>query len=46
VKNFAKRFTTELILVALDLNKQTRMEMDISDHVTGGVLFIECIDRR
>jgi len=41
-----KKFTIELILVALDLNKQMRIEMDISNYVTRGVLFIECIDGR
>jgi len=30
------------ILVAPDLDK--RMEVDVSDHVTGGVLSMECID--
>jgi len=41
-----KKFTIELILVALDLNKQMRIEMDISNYMTRGVLFIECIDGR
>jgi len=41
-----KRFTMELILVAPDLDKKMRMEMDVSDYVTEEVLFMECKDRR
>jgi len=41
-----KRFITEPILVALDLNKKMRMEIDILDYATEGVLSIECKDRR
>ena len=41
-----KRFTTELILVALDLDKKMRMEVDVLDYVTRGVLLIECTDGR
>ena len=33
-----KRFTQELVLVALDLDKKMRIEVDASDYVTGGML--------
>ena len=39
-----KRFTTKPILVALDLDKRIRMEMDVLDYITGGVLSMECED--
>ena len=32
------------MLVALDLDKKMRMEVDALDYTTGGVLFIECKD--
>ena len=41
-----KRFTTELILVALYLDKKIRMEVDVSDYTIGGVLLIECEDKK
>jgi len=41
-----KRFITKPILVAPDLDKKMRMEMDASNFVTRGVLSIECEDRR
>jgi len=41
-----KRFTTKSILVAPDLDKKMRMEVNISDFVIGGVLSIECEDGR
>jgi len=37
-----ERFTMEPILVALDLDK--RMEVNVSDYVTGGVLSMKCVD--
>jgi len=36
-----KKFTQELILVVLDLDKQMRIEVDASDYAIGGVLSIE-----
>ena len=39
-----KKFTTELVLVAPDLDKKMRMEVDISDYAMGGVLSMECED--
>jgi len=41
-----KKFTTELILVAPDLDKKMRMEVDASDYVIEGVLLMECADIR
>ena len=37
-------FTKELVLVAPDLDKRMRMEVDMLDYATGGVLLIECED--
>jgi len=45
-KKLKERFTKELVLVALDLDKKIRMEVDTSDYAMGGVLSIECEDRR
>jgi len=39
-----KKFTTELVLVAPDLDKKMRMEVDISDYAMGGILSMECED--
>ena len=39
-----EKFTMEPILVALDLDK--RMEVNVSDYVTGGVLSMKCVDRK
>ena len=39
---FKKRFTKELVLAALDLDKKMRMEVDASDYATGGILSMEC----
>jgi len=41
-----KRFTIEPILVAPDLDKKIRIEMDVLDYVIEGVLSMECEDRR
>ena len=40
-----KRFTEEPVLAALDLDKKIRMEVDVSDYATGGVLSMEGEDR-
>ena len=37
-----EQFTKELVLTALDLDKKMRMEVDVSDCATGGVLSMEC----
>jgi len=41
-----KQFTIELILVAPDLDKKIRMEVDTSDYVIEGILSIECENRK
>ena len=43
-KELKKRFTEEPVLVAPDIDKKMRMEMDASDYATGGVLSMECED--
>jgi len=45
-KELKERFTKELVLVVLNLNKKIRMKVDMSDYVTGGVLSMECKDRQ
>ena len=45
-KTLKKWFTTEPILVALNLDKKIRIKVDASDFVTGGVLSMECEDGR
>jgi len=40
-----ERFTRKLVLAALDLDKKMRMEVNVSDYATGGVLSIECEDK-
>ena len=37
-------FMRELVLVALDLDKKMRMEVDVSDYATMRVLLMECRD--
>ena len=44
-KELKKRFTEELVLAALDIDKKIRMEVNASDYVMGGVLSMECEDR-
>ena len=39
-----EKFTKELVLVALDLDKKMRMEVNTSDYMIGGVLSMECED--
>ena len=43
-RELKKKFTTELVLVAPDLDKKMRMEVDVSDYAMGGVLSMECED--
>jgi len=38
--------TKELVLIVLDLDKKIRMKVNTSDYEMGGVLFIECEDRK
>ena len=37
-------FIKELVLAVLDLDKRMRIEVDVLDYVTDGVLSIECED--
>ena len=39
-----KVFTTKPVLVALDLDKEFRVEADVSNYATGGVLSMKCSD--
>jgi len=40
-ENLKKRFITELVLVTPDLDKKMRVEADVSDFATGGVLLMK-----
>ena len=44
-RELKERFTKELVLVAPDLDKKMRMEVDVSDYAMGGVLSMECKDK-
>ena len=41
-----KKFTKELVLAVLNLDKKMRMEVYASDYTIGGVLSMECEDRK
>jgi len=41
-----ERFTTELVLVTPDLDKEMRVEADASDFAMGGVLLMKCEDKK
>ena len=41
-----EKFTKELVLAVLYLDKKIRMEVNASDYVTRGVLSMECKDER
>ena len=41
-----EKFTRELVLAALDLDKTIRVEMDTLDYVMGGMLSMECENAR
>ena len=41
-----RKFTTELVLVTSNLNKEMRVEADASDLAIGGVLLMKCEDER
>ena len=43
-RELKERFTKKLVLAAPDLDKKMRMEVDMSDYATGGVLSMECED--
>ena len=41
-----ERFTTELVMVTSDLDREIRVEVDMSDFAIGGVLSIKCEDEK
>ena len=41
-----KRFTKELVLAILDLDKKIRIEVNVLDYTIKEVLFMECEDRK
>ena len=41
-----ERFTTEPVLVTSDLNREMRVEVDMSDFATGEVLSMKCEDEK
>jgi len=43
-RELKEQFMKKLVLVALDLDKKMRMEVDAPDCATGGVLSMECKD--
>jgi len=43
-RELKERFTKELVLAVLDLDKKMRIEVDTSDYAMGGVLSMECDD--
>jgi len=45
-RELKERFTKELVLAAPDLDKKMRMEVDVLDYATVGVLFMKCEDGR
>ena len=45
-KELKGKFTKELVLAVLDLDKKMRMEVDILDYAMGEVLSIKCEDGR
>ena len=45
-KELKERFTKKLVSAVLDLDKKIRIEVDVSDYVTRGVLSMECEDRK
>ena len=44
-KELKEQFTKEPVLAVPDIDKKIRMEVDVLDYVTGGVLLMECEDR-
>jgi len=43
-KKLKEKFTKELVLAALDLDKKIRMKVNASDYAAGDVLSIKCED--
>ena len=44
LKELKERFTKELVLAVLDLDKKIRIKVNALDYVTEGVLSMECKD--
>ena len=45
-RELKERFTKKLVLAVPDLDKKIRMEVDVLNYATGGVLSIECKNRQ
>ena len=45
-RRLKEKFTKKLVLAAPDLDKKIRIEVDTLDYITGGVLSMECEDRK
>ena len=45
-KKLKKKFTKELVLVAQDIDKKMRMEVNVLDYVMERVLSMECEDEK
>ena len=45
-RKLKERFTKELVLVASDLDKKIRIEVDTSNYAMGGILSMKCEDER
>ena len=43
-RKLKEQFTKELVLAAPNINKKMRMEVNVLDYATGGVLLMECKD--
>ena len=43
-RELKEQFTKEPVLATLDIDKKMRMEVDVLDYATGGVLLMECKD--
>jgi len=46
LEELKERFMTEPVLVTPDLDKEMRVEADVSDFATGGVLSMKCEDKK
>jgi len=44
-RKLKKNFTKELVLAALNLHGKIRMEVNVSDYATEGVLSMKCEDK-
>jgi len=45
-RELKERFTKKLVLAVPDLDKKMRIEVDVLNYATGGVLSIECKNRQ